>query len=95
MNLEITFRHMEHTESIDDKIRQKIEKFGSRHLSPGANVKWTGWVENQDHIATLHVTDRGHEFHVKGSADSMYKTLDQVISKLESQLSHASHHPGR
>ena len=94
MNLEITFRHMEHTESIDSKIRHKVEKFGQRHLSKAAIVKWTGWVEHQEHIATLHVMDRGHEFFVKAKSDNLYKTLDQVISKLESQLGHADHHPG-
>lgn len=94
MNLEITFRHMEHTESIDSKIREKLQKFGERHLSSTANAKWTGWVEHNEHYATLHVTDRGHEFFVKAKTDNMYKTIDQVITKLESQLSHASHHPG-
>ena len=49
MNLEIAFRHMEHTDSIDSKIRHKVEKFGQRHLSQAAIVKWTGWVEHQDY----------------------------------------------
>ncbi len=94
MNLEITLRHMEHTESIDSKIRQKIEKFGQRHLSGNAVVKWTGWVEHNDHIANLHVMDKGHEFFVKSQSENMYKTLDQVISKLEGQVGRLDHHPG-
>ncbi len=94
MNLEITFRHMDHTESIDSKIRQKVEKFSQRHLSGNATVKWTGWVEHQEHMASLHVNDKGQEYFVKAGSDNMYKTIDQVLAKLESQLGHSGHHPG-
>lgn len=93
MNLEITFRHMEHTESIDEKIRQKLEKFGRKHLSGNAVVKWTCIVEHNEHAASVHVSDRGHEMHVKASSDSMYKTIDQVISKLEAQIESQGLHP--
>jgi len=94
MNLEITFRHMEHTESIDAKIREKMGKFGEHHLSSAANLNWTGWVEHHEHYANLHVKDHGHEFFVKAQSDNMYKTIDKVVTKLEAQLSHIGHHPG-
>lgn len=93
MNIEITFRHMDHTESIDEKIRQKLEKFGNKHFSANAAVKWTCIVEHDEHLASVHVSDRGHEFHVKAGSDNMYKTIDQVISKLESQIESQGLHP--
>lgn len=52
MNLEITFRHLEHTENIDEKIRAKVERI-SKKLSPSANLHWTSWVEHDEHISTL------------------------------------------
>lgn len=94
MNLEITFRHMEHTDSIDQKIREKMEKFASKHLTPNANIQWTCLVEHHDHMASVHVKDKGHDFHVKASAESMYKTIDQVLTKLVSQVETQNHHPG-
>jgi len=88
MNLEITLRHMEHTESIDKKIREKIEKFAKKHLSSNAIIKWTGWVENQDHLASVHAVDKGHEYFAKAKTESMYKTIDQAVHKLEAQVEH-------
>lgn len=93
MNLEITFRHMEHTESIDEKIRQKLERLARKHLSDNATVKWTCLVEHDEHVASVHVTDKGRDIHVKAGSDSMYKTIDQVITKLEAQVQSQGLHP--
>lgn len=93
MNIEITFRHMEHTNSIDERIRQKLEKFGKKHLTENAVVKWTCLVEHDEHIASAHISDKGQEIHVKAGTDSMYKTIDQVITKLEAQIENRGLHP--
>ncbi len=91
MNLEISFRHLDHTESIDDRIRVKMEKMSRRHFSESASFKWTSWLENDDHITTLHAHDKGKEFFVKASADNLYKTIDMVVHKMESQIEHHNH----
>lgn len=88
MNLEISFRHMEHTESIDERIREKVEKFAKKHFSNNATLKWTAWVESQDHFASVHAVDKGHEYFAKANTESMYKTIDQTIHKLEAQVEH-------
>jgi putative sigma-54 modulation protein len=84
---------MDHTESIDEKIRQKLEKFGRKHLSKNAKVNWTCLVEHNEHIASVHVTDKGHDIHVKAASDNMYKTIDEVITKLEAQIESHGIHP--
>ncbi len=90
MQLDITFRHLEHTESIDNKIREKLDRV-SRKFSGNTHFKWTSWVEHDEHISTLHAFDNGKEFFVKAAADSLYKTIDLVIQKMESQLEHHAH----
>lgn len=90
MNLEITLRHLEHTENIDEKIREKVERI-SRKLTPTANLHWTSWVEHNEHISTLLAHDSGKEYFAKASAENLYKTIDLVIQKLESQIEHHNH----
>jgi putative sigma-54 modulation protein len=94
MNLKITFRHMEHTKSIDGRIREKLEKLVKKHFSLNANVDWTCLVEHDQHIASVNIVDHGHDFHAKASSDNMYKTIDQVIGKIEKQIEGQEHHPG-
>jgi putative sigma-54 modulation protein len=91
MNLEISFRHLDHTESIDTRIRDKVEKMQRRHFTDGATFKWTSWIEHEDHYTTLHAHDKGKEFFVKAKADSLYKTIDMAIHKMEAQFEHHNH----
>ena len=88
VNIEITFRHLEHTESIDDKIREKVNKLTKRHFSDNANLHWTSWVEHDEHFTTFRINDNGKEYFVKASADNLYKTIDMVIHKMEAQIGH-------
>lgn len=92
MSLEISFRHLDHTESIDEKIREKITRLQSRHFSETATFKWTSWVENHEHITSFHAYDKGKEYFVKASSDNLYKTIDMAIKKMESQVEHHGHH---
>ena len=91
MNLEISFRHLEHTDSIDGRIREKIERIQKKHFTADASFKWTSWVEHKDHITTLHAYDKGKEYFVKASASNLYKTIDLVIHKIEGQFNHQNH----
>ena len=47
MNLNITFRHMEHTPALDSVIRDKSEKF-AKWFGPQTDVHWTCWNEGID-----------------------------------------------
>ncbi len=87
MQLEITFRHLEHTPALDEKIRLKVARIAKK-LSPEAQYHWTSWVENDDHISTLAVRDHGRDFFARASADDLYKTIDLAIKKIENQLDH-------
>ncbi len=88
MNLSITARHMEHSESVDQMIKDKLKVIENKHLSSGARVQWTSWVEHNEHYASAHLLDSGHDFFVKADSDNRYKTIDLVVKKLESKFQH-------
>lgn len=91
MKFEISFRHLEHTESIDAKIRKKVLNFADKHLSSSSNIEWSSWVEHNEHVSTFHARDKGKEYYVKAKADNLYKTIDLAIQKMESQFQHKNH----
>lgn len=87
MQLEITFRHLEHTPALDEKIREKLGRV-SKKLGAEAHYHWTAWVEHNTHISTLAIKDRGNDYFVKAESDDLYKTIDLAIKKIENQLEH-------
>ena len=87
MNLDITFRHLEHTPALDEKIREKLTRV-SKKLGAAANYHWTSWVENESHISTLAIKDGAKDFFAKASSEDLYKTIDLTIKKIENQLDH-------
>jgi putative sigma-54 modulation protein len=89
MNLSISTRHMEHSESVDQMIKEKLKPVEVKHLGPTASVQWTSWVEHDDHYASAHVLDKGHDFFVKADSENMYKTIDLVVKKLEAKIKHS------
>ena len=87
MNVEITLRHLEHTPAIDEKIKSKLQKVAKR-LGDDASFHWTAWVEGDQHYSSLQAKSKKHDYFVKAHTDDMYKTMDEVISKIENQIAH-------
>lgn len=87
MNLDITFRHLDHTPALDTKIRDKVTRVAKK-LGPTAQFHWTSWLEHDSHISTLSVKDGGKDFFAKATSEDLYKTIDIAIKKLENQLAH-------
>lgn len=85
MNVNITFRHMEHTPALDQMIREKSEKF-TKWFGPQLSVHWTCWMEGLDHCSEVTI-NAGHEkYFAKAHADDLYKTFDLIIHKIQNQL---------
>ncbi|MCO4793721.1 MAG: ribosome-associated translation inhibitor RaiA [Bacteriovoracaceae bacterium] len=87
MKTNITFRNLEHTPSLDDKIKEKSQKL-QKHLREDAEVSWTCWTEKEHQIAEIKVKSGKDNFIAKAESESLYKTMDMVISKIENQISH-------
>ncbi len=85
MNVNITFRHLEHTPALDELIRHKSEKF-TKWFGNNCEVNWTCWVEGKNHCAEVKLHAGHEEYFAKGSEEDMYKTIDSVVAKIQNQV---------
>ena len=85
MNVNITFRHMEHTPALDQVIRDKSEKF-TKWFGPQADIRWTCWKDGVDHCSEVSVSAGQEEYFAKAHADDLYKTFDLIVQKIQNQL---------
>lgn len=85
MNVNITFRHMEHTPALDEMIREKSQKF-TKWFGPQSNVQWTCWTEGINHCSEVSIHSGQQEYFAKAQSDDLYKTFDMVVHKIQNQL---------
>lgn len=86
MKIVSTFKHLEHTPALDQKIEEKSMKL-KKYFDGNLEVFWTCSVKNDvDHQAEIKLLGSGFEFHATGNSDSLYKSLDLAISKVEKQV---------
>jgi putative sigma-54 modulation protein len=86
MKLNISFKNLDHTASLDERIREKSEKL-NKYFSGRFDLHWTCYVENDGHHVDLKVLGPKFNFQSSTVSDSMYKSLDKAIQKLERQIS--------
>lgn len=85
MKLKISFKHLDHTPALDERIREKSERF-ERYFEGTVSIHWVCWVKGDEHWAEMKLHGPKFDFFAKASADNMYKTLDLVVEKMERQL---------
>ena len=85
MKLKISFKHLDHTPALDERIKEKTEKL-EKYFEGNLKVEWTCWVHEDKHWADVKVHGPKFDFFAKASADNMYKSLDLVIEKIERQM---------
>jgi putative sigma-54 modulation protein len=77
---------MEHTPALDERIREKSEKL-KKYFSGRFDLTWTCSVENDGHHVDLKVFGPKFNFQSSNVSDSLYKSMDKAIQKLERQIS--------
>ncbi|MGE3609864.1 MAG: ribosome-associated translation inhibitor RaiA [Bacteriovoracaceae bacterium] len=85
MNLKISFKHLDHTPALDQRIKEKSEKL-EKYFQGNLNCHWVCWVKDNVHWAEIKVHGPKFDYFAKGSADNMYKALDVVMDKIERQV---------
>lgn len=85
MHLSVTFRNIEHTPSLDERIKEKTEKL-AKYIDGNFNIKWTCEIKQGQHIAEIDLHGPKFNYHASAKSDSLYKTLDLVVSKIEKQI---------
>lgn len=86
MKIVSSFKNLEHTDSLDQKIHEKSQKL-QKYFEGNFEVQWTCFVrEDGAHCADVKLIGPSFEYHASGHADSLYKTFDLVFSKLVRQV---------
>lgn len=85
MKVTITFLHLEHTQALDDRIHEKSAKL-KKFIDGEINLKWSCYVKEGNHYAEVDLSGPTFHYHATGHTDSLYKTIDIVVDKLEKQL---------
>jgi putative sigma-54 modulation protein len=85
MKITVTFKGLEHTPSLDERIREKSKKL-DKYLDGNTNMKWFCYVEDQQQIAEITLLGPKFEFHARAHSDSLYKSLDLAVDKVEKQM---------
>jgi putative sigma-54 modulation protein len=85
MKLKISFKHLDHTPALDERIKEKSEKL-TKYFQGNISVQWVCWVKDNQHWAEIQLHGPKFDFFAKACADNMYKSLDLVIDKMERQI---------
>ena len=85
MKVTITFRHLEHTPSLDERIQEKSNRL-AKFLGGRSHIKWSCYVKEGNHYAEADLQGPHFNYHATAHSDSLYKTIDLVVAKIEKQL---------
>lgn len=85
MKITVSFLHLEHTEALDERIKEKSTKLKKYFKDSGA-MKWSCYVKNGEHYAEVSYQVNAGEYHAKAWSDNMYHTIDMVMDKIEKQV---------
>jgi putative sigma-54 modulation protein len=85
MNITITFRQMDGSESVKAYAHEKVAKL-QKFLRQAMTAHVTLSVEGLDHVADVGVSSGGTHFHGKERSHDMHASIDAVHDKLERQI---------
>ncbi|MDD0853824.1 ribosome-associated translation inhibitor RaiA [Halobacteriovorax sp. GB3] len=85
MKVTISFRHLDHTPALDERIHEKSKKL-EKFLGGRSNIRWSCYVKQGNHYAEVELTGPNYSYHAAAHTDSLYKSIDKVMTKIEKQL---------
>ena len=85
MRVTISFRNIQHTQVLDQKIKEKSEKLG-KFLEGKTLMKWACNFEDGHYYAEVSIIGPHFEYHAHGGSENLYKTLDVVSHKIHKQI---------
>ncbi len=85
MHVNVTFRHMDSTETLKDYAQQKSQRL-SKYLVEPVEIHWVLSVEKIRHIAEATIVAKDVSIKAQESTHEMYAAIDAATSKLETQV---------
>lgn len=87
MNIAITFRHLEASDSVKSYVNDKVAKL-QKFLRQPMRAKVTISVENKQQRCEAEINAGPSHFVASEAGEDMYASIDRVVDKLERQISH-------
>ena len=85
MQIDISFKHMEHSDNLKGYTTEKSEKF-KKFFEGKLHVIWNLSIEHDDKIAHCHVLGRDLDFFSEATTPDFHASIDTVANKIEKQL---------
>jgi len=85
MKLKISFKNIEHTPALDQRIQEKSEKF-DKYFQGSTSIQWFCYIDDNKHWAEIKVHGPKFSFFAKACSDNMYKSFDLAVDKMERQI---------
>ena len=85
MQLEVTGRHIEVTQSLNNYVRDKIIRL-KRHFDQVLNIHVILEVQKTTHTAEASIHLSGNHIFADANAEDMYVAIDSLIDKLDRQI---------
>ncbi len=85
MNLAITGRHLEITQSLREYILKKIKKL-EKYFHQLIDVHIIMYIEKVDHVVEILINGDGVRFYAIEKAGDMYSSIDLLYDKIEKQV---------
>lgn len=85
MNLNMSFKHMDATDSIKNFAGEKSQKL-EKYFQGKINVTWNFSVEKMAQIAHCHLMGNSMDYFGEASTQDLYASIDAAIEKIEKQL---------
>ncbi len=86
MQIDISFRHMEPSETLRDYADEKIRRVIRKHIRDDFDAQITLSVEKFRHICKIHLVYKGIAIKCEESSNDMYQSIDLALDKLERQI---------
>lgn len=87
MSVAITFKghNIEVTDALRDLTTEKINKL-EKHFDHITDISVTFDVQKLEQVAEATINVPGNQLHAKATTEDMYKSIDQMIDKLDKQI---------
>lgn len=85
MNVTITFRHMDPSDSIKEYARAKVSKL-QKLLRQPMTARVTLSLDKLEHSVDVQISSGPHHAEAREVSDNTYASIDAVMDKLERQL---------
>jgi putative sigma-54 modulation protein len=85
MQIHMTFRQMDATESLKQHVTDKTERL-KKFVPDQVEAHWVFYVEADIHVADLRVQGPHIDYFGQAKTTDLYQSIDDVVEKVEKQL---------